>query len=286
MSSRTADLETIARWALEVAKDSVPLYYHRFAPKVFSRPQLVACVLLKTYLRQDYRGMEEILRVSPPLQNILGLKRVPDYSTLSRAFKAVSRSALEGMLEAVLKRTGISQSDAAVDSTGFQAGTASAYYHVRRGVERGKRRRGWVKLSLVVLLPSLLVASARPTWAWTNDKTAFIPTMQPAVERVRIRKLFADAGYDAEWIHDWCRNRHGIESWIPPILRSPIPGRVGGFWRKHMARGLPKEYGRRWGVETVNSVIKRKWGGATTARTRAGQRREAVIKTVVYAIHR
>jgi hypothetical protein len=37
--------------ALAAAEESFPAYYHNFAPKVFRLPQLVACLVLKVYLR-------------------------------------------------------------------------------------------------------------------------------------------------------------------------------------------------------------------------------------------
>jgi IS5 family transposase len=283
MSSRPTKIENVARLALEVSEESFPEYYHRFAPKKFRIPQLIACLLLKVYLRQDYRGIEDMLKISPPLRKALGLKKVPDYSTLARTFSTASSARLESMLNVVVKRAGVLKSAAAVDSTGFQVGTASAYYQARRG----KQMRGFVKLSLAVLLPSLLVVSANAARGPANDRTSFLPTMQPALERTRITKLYADAGYDAEWIHEWCRGKQGIESWIQPIWRNHPIERVKGAWRREQRiQGMPKEYGRRWGVETVNSVIKRKWGGTTAARTLALQRREVLLKTVVYAVDR
>lgn len=273
-------LETIARLALEAADASFPAYYHHFAPKVFRLPQLIACLVLKVYLRQDYRGIEQILQVSPPLVKALGLKKVPDHTTLLRASQQATTPRLSAMLEAVLKRAGITQSEAALDATGLEAGNASAYFQTRRGA----KRRQWVKLSLAVLVPSLLVAHATAGWGPSNDKKVFRNTMGPATKRVRITDLYADKGFDAEWIHRWCRGRRGIRSWIPPFMNIPTH-RMRGEWRKRMAEGLPSTYGRRWGCETVNSVIKRRWGGGVAAKTRWGQRREALLKTVVYSIH-
>jgi len=273
-------LEAVARLALEAADESFPAYYHQFAPKVFRLPQLIACLVLKVYLRQDYRGIEEVLRVSPPLVKALGLKKVPDHTTLLRASQAATTPRLSAMLESIIKRAGITQSEAALDATGFEVGNASAYFRTRRG----DRQKRWVKLSLAVLLPSLLVAHATAGWGPSNDKSFFRNTMEPAVKRVRVTDLYADKGYDAEWIHRWCRGRRGIRSWIPPFMEIPVH-RMRGEWRKQMATNLPATYGRRWGCETVNSVIKRKWGGAVAAKTRWAQRREALLKTVVYSIH-
>lgn len=283
MSSRQTPktrLENIARLALEVAEESFPAYYHQFAPKVFRLPQLIACLVLKIYLRQDYRGIEQILRVSPPLVKALALKKVPDHTTLSRAFQEATTPRLSAMLEAVVRRAGVTRSEAALDATGFQVGTASAYFQTRRGT----KRREWAKLSLVVLIPSLIAASATAGWGPTNDKRAFRKTMQPAARRVRLTDLYADKGYDAEWIHRWCRGRRGIRSWIPPVIHRK-DGKAGGFWRSRMVKGLSPRFGHRWAVETAFSVIKRRWGGDTTAKTRWGQRREALLKTVVYSIH-
>lgn len=44
-------------------------------------------------------------------------------------------------------------------------------------------------------------------------------------------------------------------------------------------------YGQRWKVETVNSVIKRRFGSAIRSRKLRLQKREAVIKALVYNIH-
>jgi len=50
-------------------------------------------------------------------------------------------------------------------------------------------------------------------------------------ERMRASELPADAGYEAEWVAQWCREDHGIESWIPPAVHRR-DGKVGGRWRK------------------------------------------------------
>ena len=45
-------------------------------------------------------------------------------------------------------------------------------------------------------------------------------------------------------------------------------------------------FGQRWKTETVNSVIKRKFGDTIRSRKRSLQRREPIIKGLVYNIHR
>lgn len=272
----------VARLALAVARESFPKYAHAFSPHFYELPSLVASVVMKVYLRQDYRGMEEILKVSPPLREALGLTCAPHYSTLARAFaKALDEAKLNRMMEKVLRRTGVKRSAVAVDSTGFQTTTASAYFETRRG---GKGRR-WAKLSVAAAVPCLALVSAHAGQGPSSDKTDFLKVMEPAAQRLKIPELYADAGYDAERIHHWCRVERNIRSFIPLAVRRK-DGSAGGWWRGLMNHGLPPRYGRRWGVETVFSVIKRKWGGQATARTEVAQRREAVLKAAVYAIYR
>jgi hypothetical protein len=44
-------------------------------------------------------------------------------------------------------------------------------------------------------------------------------------------------------------------------------------------------YGQRWKTETVNSVIKRRFGSAVRSRKRTLQNREPIILGLVYNIH-
>lgn len=59
--------------ALAVGMEAFPLYSHRSSPKVFTQPQLFACLVLKVFYRTDYRGIEEQLRDIPALRQWIGL---------------------------------------------------------------------------------------------------------------------------------------------------------------------------------------------------------------------
>ena len=72
----------VATLALEVGKKHLPDYSHPKSPKTYKQPQLLACLVLKTYLKTTYRGVVELLELSPPLVQALALQEIPDYSTL------------------------------------------------------------------------------------------------------------------------------------------------------------------------------------------------------------
>lgn len=75
----------VARHALAVARDSLPAYSDKHSPKLYTQYQLFAISVLRQFFRTDLRGIVAILSDSSDLRRVLGLKRVPHYSTLSYA---------------------------------------------------------------------------------------------------------------------------------------------------------------------------------------------------------
>lgn len=56
MKSRRNQLQAFARLAVQVAGRVMPAHGHKFAPKTYTQPQLLACLLVKEHLRLDYRA--------------------------------------------------------------------------------------------------------------------------------------------------------------------------------------------------------------------------------------
>jgi hypothetical protein len=75
----------VARHALAAARDSLPAYSDKHSPKLYTQYQLFAISILRQFFRTDLRGIVAILKDSSDLRRVLGLKRVPHYSTLSYA---------------------------------------------------------------------------------------------------------------------------------------------------------------------------------------------------------
>ena len=59
--------------ALATAERALPLYSHRNSPKKFTQHQLFACLVLKSFLKTDYRGVVAHLADCPSLVETLGL---------------------------------------------------------------------------------------------------------------------------------------------------------------------------------------------------------------------
>jgi hypothetical protein len=74
-----------------------------------------------------------------------------------------------------------------------------------------------VKLSVAVLTTSLLPLGAVLDWGPNNDKCQVWPLLQQSLSgSIKPSKLYADAGYDAEWVHGVCREEFGIAT---PVIK-------------------------------------------------------------------
>ena len=102
-----------------------------------------------------------------------------------------------------------------------------------------------------------------------------------AIQRIR------DAGYDAEWVHEFCRDDWQVERIIKPAVHRS-DGQHNGTYRSEMTEETltEKDYGRRWLVESFMSGLKRTTGAALAARTQASLFIEASLRVLAYAIRR
>lgn len=280
------DLLQFARLAYRLAGHVLPPYSSKFAPKKFTQPSLLACLCLKEYLKLDYRGLEALLASAAELRLAVGLRRVPDHSTLHGFGRyRIKPRLLVQVLEAAARlfpRRRNGRPTGALDATGFSRRLASRYYSQRWGTWH-QRYLYWS--TVVWTQPRVICAQAArvgPAGSQSRTLPALVATARTVVP---LRRLLADADYDSEANHRWCRETAGIES-IIPATRGPR-GRRRTPYRQRMQRHFPRRaYGQRWLVETVFSVIKRKFGEALTARCYWQQVKQACLRGIVYDCYR
>jgi Transposase DDE domain len=277
-------LVDVAVLALRVSRNYLAAYGHKKSPRRFTQPQLMSCLVLKAYTKNTHRGLVDLLHASETLRGVLGLARVPNYSTLKKfADRVANPQILDALLAEVFKIAGPWASAgeaAALDSTGFSPTPASVYY---RG-KAGKASRHFVKVSLVVSLPGLLAVSMAVNFGPTSDVKEAGALLWKAERRFIPATLYADKGYDAEWIHVWCREHWGIRSVIPPVIRT-LDGTIQTPHRRAMSP-CPRDRGRRWGIESFFSGLKRSCGGSLMARRPAALLTEAAMRVLAYTLRR
>lgn len=281
-------IEQVARLAMQLGSRHLADYGANTSRHDFTQRQLMACLILRAYTKTTYRGVLELLAISPSLRRELGLAdKLPHYSTLA---KFSARSQVLEIADAMIRTIGQASfqqspapSAAAMDATGLETTTASAHFQCRRG---GQRRK-WIKVSTIVMCGSLLPMSLVLDWGPTNDKCQAQELMAKAQTVAMPDTLYADAGYDAEWVHAQCREEWGPESVIKAAVHR-ADGRRNGIWRSGMSKNyLAKmQYGKRWAVETFFSGLKRTMGSMLNSRRPDQLLKEAAFRVLAYTLRR
>jgi hypothetical protein len=279
----------VARITYSLTKQSLPAYSHPKSPHHFTLPQLAACVLMAFYMKLSYRDMEEWLLASGTVLQVLELTTVPDHSTLSRTYKKLRVRDFDKMKGLLLSKLGVEGTEEilAADTTGFSPSGASAYYQSRSG----RTHKWWVKGAYCVGTHSQLILSWRSGRGPGTDAPYLGGLRRGACRyglyrghghgRRRKWMMVADAGFDGRGVQQG--------DLIPPIRRGRgahvvDPARKARADLVSQAR-LDGVYGQRWKTETVNSVIKRRFGSAIRSRKPSLQKREAIMLGLVYNIH-
>jgi|ERR1700677_1699993 hypothetical protein len=283
-----AQVVRVAELAMKLGGRHLADYGATTSRKDFTQRQLMTCLILRAYLKTTYRGLLDILEVSPRLREAMGLSdKLPHYTTLQ---KFSARSKVLEIADLLIQKIGLAswrtqrdQSTAAMDATGLETTTASAHFQCRRG---GQRRK-WVKLSTIVLCGSLLPLSMVIDMGPNNDKCQAQELIEKAQASGMPDKVYADAGYDAEWVHVQCREEWGVESVIKPAVHR-ADGQLGGLWRSGMTEKYLKRkgYSKRWAVETFFSGLKRTMGATLSSRSPKQLLHEAAFKVLAYTLRR
>ena len=282
--------------AFDAACQALPAHRHRFSPKKFTQPQLLACLVLKEFLRLDYRGLAAHLADHLDLARLIDMGKVPHSTTFHKAARRLLRAApARALFDAVLARALRDKVRkrrvplAAVDGTGMESRHVSRYY-VKRRSKTGTATEEttyskYPKVVLVTDCQSHLVLAAVPGRGPGSDLRQFRAALRDAAGRARIGTLLADADFDAEWVHEQVRGAYGIRTIIPPERGRPSEKPPVGKWRRWMKEQfarLKAKYGQRWQTETVNSMIKRRLGSALRARTYWSQCREIILRVITH----
>jgi hypothetical protein len=283
----------VAGRALAAGEASLRRYSHKFSPKVYTQPQLFACLVLKVFLKTDYRSVTILLEEWSDLTDTLGLGRVPHWTTLQKACRRLLtlRRADRLLTHTVRRLLGRRRRVklAAFDSTGLDCGRRSYYYVRRRSkgatAKQTVRYSRYAKLEAGFECATHVLIAAIPRRGPAVDVNRFVPLLEQALRRVRLTTALADAGYDSEPNHRHARERRGVRSVIPAEIGRPTDKPPTGRYRRRMKARLDKDYcqyGQRWQAETGFSMIKRRLGSAVAGHSYWSQCRDLLLLGLTY----
>lgn len=285
----------ITRQALATVRAVLPDYAHRFSPKKYTQPQLFACLVLKTFLKTDYRGVAVHLVEHSDLRDLIGLVAVPHFTTLQKASRRLLRRPVAKRLfrtsvRRFLKRRKRVQR-AALDSTGLDCGHASRYYIRRR---HGSTKHWqtvaysrYAKLESAFDCRTHLMIGVLASRGPRVDTDRYVPLLDATLSNVAVNSALADAGYDSEANHVYARQAKGVRSFIPAKIGRPTSKLPSGRHRRRMKQRLNKHYGsygQRWQAESGFSMFKRRIGSVVNARTYWTQCEELLLKSITFNV--
>ena len=285
----------VARQALAVATKALRPYAHRFSPKMFTQPQLFACLVLKTFFKTDYRGLARYLQDLPDLRRPSASRRAPLHHPaegqpapaapaprpppVPRHHPPLPRAPPPGPAGRLrLHRPGLRPRQLLLRPPPQRRRKAMADRHLQPLRQAGS----WPSTGQ----PPDAGGLGRPRPA-RPIPTASCPCWTPRLANVRIEAALADAGYDSEPNHRYAREERGVRSFIPATIGRPTTKLPSGRYRRQMKQRLNKHYGRygqRWQAETGFSMFKRRLGAAVNGRSYWGQCRELLLMAITYNI--
>ena len=94
MRAMTKSPIALAKQALQTAKNALPTYSSVYSRHDFTQHQLFAILVLRQFIKTDYRGIIQMLKDFSDLRKTLNLKKVPHYATLCYAEKRLLKKGL------------------------------------------------------------------------------------------------------------------------------------------------------------------------------------------------
>ena len=272
-----------ARMALAVAKEALPERRSRFSKRLFTQPQLLACLLVMRREGWTFRRTEIRLADHAELRTALEIATVPDYTTLYRFMRRLEGTDLERTLATCLEKAGMPDAPVtlAIDGTGLRTTAVSAHYQARRGNDLKPQ---WLKWLVAMDLERRLILAQEAKAGPANDVASFRPLLSQAAERVPVASVLADAEFDARKNHEHAQAMD-VLSVIPP--KRNRPGWKPRGRRKELTENFPRElYARRSLVESLFSAVKRKLGDVAPGRLIETQILQALLLGIAYDIDR
>ena len=83
--SMTKSPLALAKQAFATAQQTLPSYSDIRSRHDFTQAQIFTILVLRQFFQTDYRGIVGILEDSSDIRDLLGLKKLPHYTTLQKA---------------------------------------------------------------------------------------------------------------------------------------------------------------------------------------------------------
>jgi hypothetical protein len=284
-----------------INKARIPIRSSKFSNHIYNNHIHVILHMLRVSTQMSYQRFFEWIENFNGLWPVLGISRIPHYTTLQKFTQRCPKQYLDNFILI----SGINEDGpltTSLDSTGFSITNASYYYTVtikhrqesrgKSGLGRPRKRRmikKYLKVTILVDTASQKILAVCVRRGPDNDNKDFIRLFKDIEGngRVDIEMVLADKGYDSETNHEYVHDVLGADSIIPARKYQHDDYKTRGKYRKKMKAGYDLDTYRRRNIsETVNSVLKRKMGDCVRAKNVLNQNREILFMVLAYNIEK
>jgi len=249
----------------------LPPHFSRYANKVYTTHQHLLVLVLKQKLKTTYRGIIELLNICPAVCKRISLTQVPHHTTLIKFAKKLNGKLLSLLFTQRKAHT------VAVDATGFEMEMRSFYFRTVWNSERMWKTHEFTKLSIAIDTTQQTILRYVIRRKRRHDTLDF----QRLVRDLDVAYVVADKGYDSK------KNRNFVLHTLHAMPIIPMRWHRNFYGYNKGKRKINGEnYHQRSKVETVFSVIKRKYGSVLRARSFAAQQVEVICKLIAYNVDR
>jgi len=252
--------------------NKIPKFNSKFSNKIYDNHQKMIILVFRQKMRMTYRGVVKFFRFSGLARALLNLKSIPDHSTLVKFHKRIKVKILDSLLCKKSVKT------SAIDGSGFET-THMSYYYANAWNRQDKRKhRRYLKISIAIDTNSQYIMAQKIRLGPRNDNIDF----ESVMKNINCKFVVADKGYDSK------SNRYFVLRKMKAYPHIPYRRTSGIVYER---TGVPlkfnkKIYHQRSKVETVFSVIKRKYGSFVLSKSFETQKKELLIRLIAYNIDR
>lgn len=281
--------------SFELSQKVMKNYSSKFSKKTYRQSQLLALLIFKRYNHWTYRQTQEQISFNPRISQVLGLRKIPDYSTLHKFYTRVDEKILEKVFQLLLKelkRTLSGRRDAIGDSTGYRltnAGphyVASSWHQDKITAFRGRKPcRPYLKHTLLIDEKTILIFGQHVSWGPASDTRELKPAMKTKPSWFRIKRLAMDRGFDSLKNHRYIHCNLKARSVIR--IGNRVSKRTPSQFRRWLWQYFPRVfYRKRAKAEGCISVMKRKFSNYVLTRIPNLRHSEILMLGIVYNLYR
>lgn len=262
----------------------LPLYSHKFSKKKFSQFQHMFLLVYKQFRKFTYEELLTDLAGNRDLRGYLGLNKLPHYTTLIKFAGRLPCKLLDKLMLA-FKQLLPKPRKVAIDATGISLDNASLHYCKRIG--KPMKKRPFMKTTFIVDIEHYFILLVKLRKKPRHDVIDAKPMIKKLASHYEPEVFYGDRGYDSNEIFELCFEK--LKAY-PLILQRNLDvpkHRRKGRYRKETFEVFDYgEYLQRNKIETLNSMIKRRFGSNVKSHEDKLQRVEILTRVIAFNIDR